>query len=57
MVYNLDKVYLVCYSDESGTYTSHIAFVTKELAEDKCLEFMEKDGLDWYTIDVPLIAK
>ena len=53
----MDKVYLICYSTEVGTYTSHIAFATKELAEDKCIELMEEDGLDWYVVDVPLVKR
>lgn len=53
----MDKVYFVCYSDEEGTYTSHIAFTTQDLAEEKCLELMEEDGLDWYVAEVPLVTQ
>ena len=53
----MDKVYLICYSDEEGTYTSHIAFATKDLAETKCIELIEEDGLDWYVVDVPLVTQ
>ena len=42
----MNKVYLIYYSTESGTYTSHIAFATKDLAEEKCIEFIAEDGLD-----------
>ena len=51
----MNKVYLICYSTEEGTYTSHIAFATQDLAEEKCIELMEEDGLDWYVVDVPLV--
>lgn len=40
----MDKVYLICYSTEEGTYTSHIAFTTRDLAETKCIELMKKMG-------------
>lgn len=53
----MDKVYLICYSNEKGTYTSHIAFATKDLAEEKCIELIEANGLDWYVVDVPLVTK
>lgn len=53
----MDKVYLICYSDEEGTYTSHIAFATQELAEAKCIELIEEDGLDWYVAAVPVVTK
>lgn len=53
----MNKVYLICYSTENGTYTSHIAFATQELAEAQCVELIEEDGLDWYVVDVPLISK
>jgi hypothetical protein len=53
----MNKVYLICYSNEEGTYTSHIAFATQDLAETKCIELMEEDGLDWYTVEVPLVAQ
>lgn len=53
----MDKVYLICYSTEDGTYTSHYAFATKGLAEEKCNELIEEDGPDWYVVDVPLITK
>lgn len=49
------KVYLICYSTETETYTSHIAFATRELAEKQCLKLIEEDGLDWYVVDVPLV--
>ena len=53
----MNKVYLICYSTETGTYTSHFAFATKDLAETKCIELMEKDGLDWYPVEVPVVTK
>jgi hypothetical protein len=53
----MNKVYLICYSTEEGTYTSHIAFATQDLAEEKCIELMEEDGLDWYVVDVPLVTQ
>ena len=53
----MDKTYLICYSTESGTYTSHIAFSTKDLAEERCIELMEEDGLDWYVVEVPLVTQ
>lgn len=53
----MDKVYLICYSTETGTWTSHIAFATRDLAELKCIELMEKDGLDWYVVGVPLVTQ
>lgn len=53
----MDNVYLICYSTETGTYTSHIAFTTRSLAEEKCIELMEEDGLDWYVADVPLVTQ
>ena len=53
----MNKVYLICYSTESGTYTSHVAFATRELAEQKCVELAEDDGLDWYVIDVPVVTE
>lgn len=52
----MDKVYLICYSTEEGTYTSHIAFATKDLAEAKCVELIEEDRLDWYVVDVPFVT-
>jgi hypothetical protein len=52
----MDKVYLICYSTESGTYTLHIAFDTRSLAETKCIELMEEDGLDWYVVGVPFVT-
>lgn len=52
----MDKVYLVCHSTEVGTYTLHIVFSTKDLAEEKCIELME-DGTDWYVIEAPLITE
>lgn len=53
----MNSVYLICYSTEGGTYTSHIAFATQDLAEEKCIELTEEDGLDWYVIDVPLVTQ
>lgn len=52
----MDKVYFICYSDDEGTYTSHVAFATKDLAEAKCMELIEESGLDWYVVDVPFIT-
>ena len=51
----MNKVYLICYSTEEGTYTSHIAFATRDLAEEKCIELNEEDMQDWYVVDVPLV--
>ena len=51
----MNYVYLICYSTEAGTYTSHIAYASKRNAEIKCVELMGKDGLDWYVVRVPLI--
>ena len=53
----MNKVYLICYSTENGTYTSHIAFATQDLAEEKWNKLIEEDGLDWYVVDVPLIKE
>ena len=53
----MDKVYLICYSTEEVTYTSHIAFATKDLAETECVKLIEEDGLDWYVVDVPLVTE
>lgn len=53
----VDKVYLICYSTETGTYTSHIVFATEELAFAKCNELMEEDGLDWYVVNAPLVME
>ena len=47
--------YLICYSTDEGPYTSHVVFLTKNLAEEKCIELIEEDGLDWYVTEVPLI--
>lgn len=52
----MNKVYLLCYSTEEGTYTSHIAFATRSLAEEKRNELVKEDGLDWYVVDVPLVT-
>lgn len=52
----MDKVYLICYSTEEGTYTSHIAFATQELAEAE-IKRMGKDGFDYYVIDAPLVTE
>lgn len=53
----MEKVYLICYSTEEGTYTSHIAFATRYLAETKCIELMEEDGLDWYVVGAPFVME
>ena len=53
----MNKVYLICYATEAATYTSHIAFATKDLAETKCIELIEEDGLDWYVVEVPLVTQ
>lgn len=53
----MHEIYLICYSNENGTYTSHVAFATQTLAEEKCLELMAEDGLDWYVVNVPLISE
>ena len=52
----MDEVYLICYATEEGTYTSQIAFATQDLAETRCIELMEEDGLDWYVVEVPLVT-
>jgi hypothetical protein len=36
---------------------THIAFATQDLAEEKCIELMEEDGLDWYVVDVLLVTQ
>lgn len=52
----MNKVYLLCYSTEEGTYTSHIAYATRSLAEEKRNELAKEDGLDWYVVDAPLVT-
>lgn len=51
----IDKVYMICYSNEESTYTEQTAFATRELAEAECLRFIEEDGLNWYVVEVPLV--
>lgn len=52
----MSKVYLICYATEEATYTSYIAFATRDLAETKCIELMEEDRLEWYVVEVPLVT-
>lgn len=52
----MEKVYLICYSTEEGTFISHIAFKTEDLAW-KEIKSMGADGEDMYVIDVPFISK
>ena len=55
----MNKVYLICYSTEEGTYTSHIAFATPDVFDWVNLNDTVPDAppvLKWYEDDVEVIV-